>query len=470
MTQTIAPPEDVPGLTRRHRPADFYHERTNFQFIKHSRRWAILSGTLLLLSVVLMFTRGLTFGIDFEGGTSWQVRMASGHSAKVADVRDVLRPLGFANAKVSILSGKNGQSVNVQEHLVADPTETIRTALSTYAHVSENVVQFATADRGGGGTFTFTAKKGVTVSKSGVERVLGTTELRNAAVAVKGQNVTITAKALPVSPTEKVARALAKYAGAGANDVSISSVGPTWGNEVSHKAEQALLYFFLLLAVYLSVRFEAKMAAAAIIAVVHDIIFTVGVYALFHFEVTPATITAFLTILGFSLYDTVVVFDKVRENQRVLTATGRSTYGEMVNKSLNQVLMRSLSTTFVALMPVLSLLIVGAGVFGATSLEDFALALAAGLFIGSYSSIFVAAPILAWWKGREPQYVALAERRRRADASASSSVKAAAPQMKIESDDDGIDVPLAPVGVPGPPAVGRTIQARPRQPRGRKRR
>jgi preprotein translocase subunit SecF len=208
------------------------------------------------------------------------------------------------------------------------------------------------------------------------------------------------------------------------------------------------------------------MAATAIIAVIHDIIFTVGVYALFHFQVTPATITAFLTILGFSLYDTVVVFDKVRENQRVLTATGRSTYGEMVNKSLNAVLMRSISTSFVALMPVLSLLIVGAGIFGATSLEDFALALAAGLLIGSYSSIFVAAPILAWSKGREPQYRALAERRRRGSTPAT---RAPVPQMSVDAD-EGVAAPLAPVGVPGPPAVGRTIQPRARQQRGRKRR
>ncbi len=469
MTSTLAPPEDLPGVTRRHRPSDFYHERTNFQFIKHTRRWAILSGTLLALSVVLMFTRGLQFGIDFEGGTSWQVRMAKGHSAKVAEVRDVLRPLGFSDAKVSILSGANGQSVNVQEHLVSDPTETIRTALARYGHVSENAVQFGTAQTGGGGAFTFAAKKGVTISKAGVERLLRTTELRNATVKVSGRTVTITTKTLPISPTEKVSRALAKYAHASANDVSISSVGPTWGNEVSHKAEQALVYFFLLLAVYLSVRFEAKMAAAAIIAVIHDIIFTVGVYALFQFSVTPATITAFLTILGFSLYDTVVVFDKVRENQRVLTATGRSTYGEMVNKSLNQVLMRSVSTTFVALMPVLSLLFVGAGVFGATSLEDFALALAAGLFIGSYSSIFVAAPLLAWWKGREPQYRALAERRRRATASAPSG-RAAVTQVRNDVEDAGPVARREPVGVPGPPAVGRTIQPRPRQQRGRKRR
>ncbi len=435
VTSTIAPAEDIPGVTRRHRPSDFYHERTNFQFIKHSRRWAILSGTLLLLSVVLMFTRGLQFGIDFEGGTSWQVRMASGHSAKVAEVRDVLRPLGFSDAKVSILSGKNGQSVNVQEHLVADPTETIRTALADYGHVSPNVVQFAPAASGQGGTFTFTTAKTVEPTQADVEKVLGTTPLQGATVKVSGNAVTITAKTLPLSPTEKVARALATYAHATVNDVSISSVGPTWGNEVSHKAEAALVYFFLLLAVYLSVRFEAKMAAAAIIAVIHDIIFTVGVYALFQFAVTPATITAFLTILGFSLYDTVVVFDKVRENQRVLTATGRSTYGEMVNKSLNQVLMRSFSTSFVALMPVLSLLFVGAGVFGATSLEDFALALAAGLFIGSYSSIFVAAPLLAWWKSREPQYRALEERRRRVTTAAATTAAATVPQMSVESDD-----------------------------------
>jgi preprotein translocase subunit SecF len=468
MTATIAPPEDLPGVTRRHRPSDFYHERTNFQFIKHSRRWAILSGTLLLASFVLMFTRGLQFGIEFEGGTSWQVLMRQGRTAHIAEVRDVLRPLGFADAKVSTLSGANGQSVNVQQHLVADPLTTIEESLAAYGHVQPAAVQFQSATTTGGGNFTFTVKKGVTPTKAGVEAVVAKTALRNATVKVSGQDVTITTKALPLSPTEKVARALATYAGARPDDVSISSVGPTWGKEVSHKAEQALLYFFLLLAVYLSLRFEFKMAAAAIIAVIHDIIFTVGVYALFHFEVTPATITAFLTILGFSLYDTVVVFDKVRENQRVLTATGRSTYGEMVNKSLNAVLMRSISTTFVALMPVLSLLIVGTGIFGATSLEDFALALAAGLFIGSYSSIFVAAPLLAWSKEREPQYRALAERRRRAEVSATATAPAAR-VPDVESDETE-PARLAPVGVPGPPAVGRTIQPRPRQQRGRKRR
>jgi preprotein translocase subunit SecF len=487
-----APTEDIPGVTRRHRPSDFYHERTNFQFIKHSRRWAILSGTLILLSFVALFARGLNFGIDFEGGTSWQVTMANGKTAHVTDVRDILGPLGFGNATVSTLSGKNGQSVNVQDRLVSDPIQEIEQSLATYGGVTPADVQFQQGATNGG-SFTFTAKAPVKPTEAGVKAVLAKTELENPTVTVSGQNVTVTATTLPLSPTEKVADALAKYAGANTNDVSISTVGPTWGHEVSHKAEQALLYFFILLAIYLSVRFEAKMAAAAIIAVIHDIIFTIGVYALFQFPVTPATITAFLTILGFSLYDTVVVFDKVRENQRKMTATGRTTYGEMVNTSLNQVLMRSLSTSFVALMPVLSLLFVGAGIFGASSLREFALALAAGLFIGSYSSIFVASPILAWWKEREPQYRALVERRERAAASAPApSARAAMATAGVapapgglqtepgaatdgDADSDAADdaaeaVPPVNVGVPGgPPPMSKTIQPRARQQRRRKR-
>src|SRR5262245_32293467 len=119
------PVQDIPGVTRRHRFSDLYHERTNFQFIKHSKRWAILSGTLLALSFLLLFTRGLNFGIEFEGGTSWQVRMAPDKSAHIEDVRDALRPLGFADSKVSLTSGRNGQSVNVQEKVIADPIATI---------------------------------------------------------------------------------------------------------------------------------------------------------------------------------------------------------------------------------------------------------------------------------------------------------------------------------------------------------
>ena len=495
MTTTTAPPpapaEDIPGVTRRHRFSDLYHERTNFQFIKHSKRWAILSGVLIVLSFVALFTRGLNFGIDFEGGTSWQVRMAKGQSAHITDVRDTLRPLGFSDAKVSILSGRNGQSVNVQEHVVTDPLETVRDVLASYGGVSPADVQFNSASTGSGGSFTFTAAKSVEPSKDAINHALTATELKGQTVTFDGQNVTITAKTLPPSPTETVANALARYAGCGPacargeqpvsrDGVSISTVGPTWGHEVSQKAIKALVYFFILLAIYLSIRFEYKMAASAIVAVIHDIIFTIGVYALFHFPVTPATITAFLTILGFSLYDTVVVFDKVRENQRTLTATGRSTYGEMVNRSLNQVLMRSLSTSLVALLPVMSLLIVGSGVFGARSLEDFALALAAGLFIGSYSSIFVAAPLLAWWKEREPQYRALAQRRARAGgpvfAGAAAATAAPVPTVAAASATassarapDPVEAEPATVGSKPTTPLGRSIQPRARQQRGRKR-
>jgi preprotein translocase subunit SecF len=461
-----APPEDIPGVTRRHRPSDFYHERTNFQFIKHSKRWAILSGTLIVLSLLLLGVRGLNLGIDFKGGTSWQVTMKGGKSAKVSEVRDLLRPIGFSDAKVSILSPTAGPpSVHVEAQVVVDPIRKASKNLANYAQIPEAGVTFTA--NGAGGTFDLAAKKGVEITKEGAEQAVASTGAKGANATVSGQNVSVAVDSLPQSPVQTVTNALAKYAGASTNDVDISTVGPTWGHEVSKKALQALLIFFLVLATYLTIRFEWKMSVAAIVAVIHDIIFTAGMYALFQFQVTPATVTAFLTILGFSLYDTVVVFDKVGENQRTLTATGRSTYGEMVNKSLNQVLMRSLSTSLVALLPVMCLLFIGSGIYGATTLEEFALALAAGLFIGSYSSIFVAAPILAWWKEKEPQYRVLADRRRRvtmAAASASTGVPV------VPVDDVGEPEDRAPIGVPGPPAVPRTIQPRARQQRGRKRR
>ena len=487
MTSVTTPPpptpevEDIPGVTRRHKISDLYHERTNFQFIKHSRRWLILSSTLIIVSLLLVGVRGLNLGIDFEGGTAWSVQMTGGKSANVADVRSVLDKLGFSDAKVSVLTppGGGADTIRVEARVIDDPTHIVQTALAKYGGVTDNDVQFQSAGTGttaAGGSFTFTAKAGIKPTVDGVKAALGT-DLTNPVVKVAGQVVTITVKTLPVSQVQSVASALATYAGTkNINDVSITTVGPTWGHEVSQKALKALIIFFFVLAAYLAVRFEWKMSAAAIIAVIHDIIFTVGVYALFHFQVSPATVTAFLTILGFSLYDTVVVFDKVTEFQRTLTATGRATYGEMVNRSLNAVLMRSLSTSLVALLPVVSLLIVGSGILGATALEDFALALAAGLFIGSYSSIFVAAPILAWWKEREPQYRSLNERRRRAPAAAlagaatSAGGPAVAPNAPVEPADSGPPREKRPLGVPGPPAVPRqTIQARPRQQRGKKR-
>jgi preprotein translocase subunit SecF len=477
MTTTATPPppppdeslaEDVPGVTRRHKFADFYHERTNFKFMAHSRRYAIISGAFMVLSVIFVIVRGLNFGIEFEGGTEWRAEMQDSKAASVADVRDVLRPLGFDDAKVSILSSQSGDpTVRVQATVVEDPTRTIAKELAAYGKVTQADVAF-TQTGAAGGQFTFTAADDVKPTQEAVEAVIKDSGMEKPVVKVDGSNVTVTTAKMPAGGVQDVANALAKYSGQDVKDVSITTVGPTWGDELSRKALQALIVFFLLLAIYLSIRFEWKMALSSIAAVIHDIIFTIGVYALFQFSVTPATVTAFLTILGFSLYDTVVVFDKIGEFQKTLTATGRMTYSDMVDKALNAVLMRSLSTTIVALLPVASLLIVGSLILGATALEDFAIALAVGLAIGAYSSIFVAAPLLAWWKEQEPQYKALKDRKRRTSLAA-AVVSTGAPI--VSSEDYGGDPVAAPTaGIPGPPAVPRaTIQAKPRQQRGRKR-
>ena len=152
------------------------------------------------------------------------------------------------------------------------------------------------------------------------------------------------------------------------------------------------------------------MALAAIVAVIHDILVTVGVYSVSRFEVTPATVVAFLTILGYSLYDTVVVYDKIEENTRGLSASGRLTYGDTVNLSMNQVLMRSINTSLVAIMPILSVLVIGSYALGAHALQDFGLALLVGLLTGAYSSIFIASPLLAMLKEREPRYATIRQR------------------------------------------------------------
>jgi preprotein translocase subunit SecF len=199
---------------------------------------------------------------------------------------------------------------------------------------------------------------------------------------------------------------------------------------------------------------------AAIIAVVHDIAITVGVYAISGFEVTPATVIAFLTILGFSLYDTVVVFDKISENTPSLGSERGDTFSAMVNRSMNSVLMRSLNTSFVALLPVASLLVVGSGILGAVTLRDFALALFVGLLVGAYSSIFVATPILAWIKEREPRYRALRAR---------SATQMARLEPSTSAQPVG-SMPGTDPGTPVTPRVPGVITPRPRQQRRRRRR
>ncbi len=192
--------------------------------------------------------------------------------------------------------------------------------------------------------------------------------------------------------------------------VSINYVGPTWGSQITQKALQALIAFFIAVVAYISIRFEPKMALAAFIAMLHDLAVTVGIYALFGFQVTPDTVIAVLTILGYSLYDTVVVFDRVRDNTKPFAASGRMTYSAMVNLSMNQTLARSINTSMVAILPVLAVLLVGAELLGAITLQSYGVALTVGLLSGAYSSIFIASPLLAILKEREHRYTAIRQR------------------------------------------------------------
>src|SRR5256714_3748680 len=303
-----------------------YHGETSFEFIGNKRRWFLLSGIVMLAGIVSLLTQGLNYGIEFKGGTSWEVH---GPDVWVPKPRDALRPWGLADAKVQPVGG-------------------------------------------------------------GVVRVQG--------------------PHFSADRQQKVSEALAKLGRTTPDTVSVNDVGPSWGSAVTAKARTALIAFFIAITIYISARFEWKMAVRALSAVVHDIIITVGVYSISRFEVTPATVVAFLTILGYSLYDTIVVFDRVEENTRGLASSGRMTYADTVNLSMNQVLMRSINTSLVAIMPVLSVLVLGAYVLGATALEDFGLALSIGLLTGAYSSIFVASPLLGILKEREPRYTAIRQR------------------------------------------------------------
>jgi len=223
-------------------------------------------------------------------------------------------------------------------------------------------------------------------------------------VSQTDRRIRVQTSTLPTGKAEQVQKALADAAQVNINEVNRDEVGPSWGQEISNKARNALIVFLLVITLYITLRFEFKMAIPTLIALVHDVLMTIGIYSLSGLEVTPATVVALLTILGYSIYDGIVVFDKVHENTRLVSATNRVSYGDMVNLSLNQTLMRSLNTSITALIPITSLLVIGSLILGATTLEEFALALVIGLGSGAYSSIFIASPFLAIFKEREPRY------------------------------------------------------------------
>jgi preprotein translocase subunit SecF len=227
-------------------------------------------------------------------------------------------------------------------------------------------------------------------------------------LADEGREINVRTGALGDQRGELI-EAMAAQAGIQPGEISIDDVGPRWGRQISQRALQGLLVFLVVVSLYIAMRFEWKMAIAGLAALFHDLIITGGVYALSGRDVTPETVVAILTILGYSLYDTVVIFDKVKENTEVASIVARETYSGAVNKALNQVMVRSINTSITTLVPIGALLF-----FGGETLQNFAFALFVGVAVGTYSSIFVAAPVLSVLKEREPklqQIRARAERR-----------------------------------------------------------
>jgi len=226
----------------------------------------------------------------------------------------------------------------------------------------------------------------------------------------QGRSIRVQTVSLSATDSAKVADSVATACNANVDDASIQTIGPSWGQAITSKALTGLVVFLVAIVIYLSVAFEWRMAIAALVALAHDVFITVGIFSLVGFEVTPASVIGLLTILGYSLYDTVVVFDKVKENTRSLTAGSRMTYSDAANLAVNQTLVRSINTSIVGLLPVAALLFVGAYVLGAGTLKDLALALFVGIAVGTYSSIFIATPVLADLKEREPAMKALRSR------------------------------------------------------------
>ena len=208
----------------------------------------------------------------------------------------------------------------------------------------------------------------------------------------------------------EVVNRLAEVTGTNRDQIEVSAIGPRWGQQISQQALRGLGVFLLLVTVYISIRFEWRMGLAALATLVHDLLITVGIYAMLGFAVTPASVIALLSILGYSLYDTVVVFDRIDEDTQRLGSSSSRTYSDVANQSLNSVLVRSLSTSITSLLPVGGLLFIGAQLLGATTLQDLALALFIGMAVGIYSSLTVATPLLCWLKEREPRYRELRHR------------------------------------------------------------
>ncbi|MGH2711271.1 MAG: protein translocase subunit SecF [Actinomycetota bacterium] len=255
----------------------------------------------------------------------------------------------------------------------------------------------------GGALLTFPHESGVSVEE--IQAVLEEQGHPGGTVQLTGEDeVRVRTESLGADRAELL-EALAEEAGIEPADISVEDVGPKWGQQISEKALLGLVIFLVAVTIYIAFRFEWKMAMGGLAALFHDLIITAGVYALVGREVTPETVIAILTILGYSLYDTVVIFDKIKENAESVALVARETYGGMVNLSLNQVFMRSVNTSLVVLLPVGTLML-----YGGETLQSFAFALFVGLLLGAYSSVFLAAPLVAVLKEREPRLAEIKDR------------------------------------------------------------
>ena len=334
------PPQKKAGIAHR-----LYTGAISYDFIGKRKRWYLISGILLLVSVAALGFRGINWGIEFTGGADFQAPVKV-TATTVEDVRSAVSALSFAGDDLSVTT-IGDTSVRVQTEKITSDTE---------------VTQVKTA----------------------------------------------IAEAVGIAPDE----------------VAYSLIGASWGQQITTQALIALAVFIALVMAFIWAYFrEFKMSIAAIVALLHDLVITIGVYALVGFSVTPATMIGILTILGYSLYDTVVVFDKIRENTQELTS-GRLSYSVAANTAVNQTLVRSLNTTIIGVLPVAALLFTGWFILGTGPLKDLGLALFVGMVAGAYSSIFIASPLLAQMREADPDMVEHRQRlAKRADRATEKNVR-----------------------------------------------
>ena len=277
-----------------------------------------------------------------------------------------------------------------------------------------------------GGEIYTISKPGVTVSQAQTvaNKITGdNSSVVQSSSSSSGKQITIQISAAENVTTEKAITEITSQLDVPASQVSTQMIGASWGQDISKKALYGIIAFMVLVTLYLAVAFEWRLAVGALVALLHDMVITVGVYALLGFTVTSGTVIGFLTVLGYSLYDTVVVFDGLKDATKKLGTQSRLNYSDAANLSLNSTLVRSINTTILALLPVAALLFIGGGLLGAGTLNDISLALFVGLSAGAYSSICVATPMVAWLKEKQPENIALAKKvkqRRSAEAKAAA--------------------------------------------------